>query len=92
MGLVLIKEGKCMKSLKKPKHKKVQLTIKKWDGSWGVEETLTNALYGGGDWTMFMAHNSTATEAQDFAWQCAKAHADQGKEVTVTIEARGDAT
>ena len=71
-----------MKSLKKPKHKKVQLTIKKWDGSWGVEETLTNALYGGGDWTMFMAHNSTAT----------KAHADQGKEVTVTIEARGDAT
>ena len=71
----------------------VQLTIKKWNGSWGVEETLTNALYGGGDWgPMPIAHNRTATEAQDFAWQCAKAHADQGKEVTVTIDARGDAT
>ena len=59
----------------------VQLTIKKWNSAWGVERTL-------GDWGPIpIAHNRTAKEAQDFAWQCAQAYADQEHKVVVTIDA-----
>lgn len=62
---------------------KVQLTVKRWNGAWGVERMLDN-------WGPIpIAHNRTAEDAQDYAWQCAKAYADQEHEVIVTIDARG---
>ena len=62
----------------------VKLTIKKHNGAWAVFRTLD-------DWgPVMIAHNRTAPDAQDYAWQCAKAYAEQDHDVMVTIDARGE--
>jgi len=62
----------------------VHLKIMIEDGAWAVFRTLN-------DWgPVRIAHNRSADDAQDFAWQCALAYADQEYEVVVTIDARGE--
>jgi hypothetical protein len=62
---------------------KIQLTIKKHEGAWAVFRTFD-------DWgPIILAHNRTAPDAQDYAWQCATEYAEHEHDVTVTIDARG---
>jgi len=62
----------------------VKLTIKKHNGAWAVFRTLD--AWG----PVMIAYNRTAPDAQDYAWQCAKAYSDHGDDVMVTIDARGE--
>lgn len=62
----------------------VQIKVTRKDGAWSVFRRLD-------DWgPVEIACNRSAEDAQNFAWQCAQTYADQGHEVIVTIDARGD--